>query len=206
MRSAMKNPFLPRQAPIVWSNKELPQKARALQEYEESGFIFIPQFIPQKKIDFIKYYTQKMEDEDLYGKILEPNIQPPTIRSQFNFHQYSEDLIPSLYSTYLKKYITQILGEDNYIHQCHVNYKKKMNGGEYSWHSDYTFWYWQDGMIKPRAVSIIIFLSHNNLKNGCLRVLPGSHKLIYQKEWLNKNKDTAALVERIFNRHYKTGE
>ena len=70
----------------------------------------------------------------------------------------------------------QILGSDVYVHQSRINYKPGFGGGGFYWHSDFETWHAEDGMPTPRAVSISIALTENYPHNGCLMIMPGSHR------------------------------
>jgi ectoine hydroxylase len=70
----------------------------------------------------------------------------------------------------------QILGSEVYVHQSRINYKPGFGGGGFYWHSDFETWHAEDGMPSPRAVSVSISLTENLPYNGCLMIMPGSHR------------------------------
>jgi len=49
-------------------------------------------------------------------------------------------------------------------------------GGAWAWHQDYGYWY-QNGVLFPDLVSVFIALDPCTPANGCLQVIPGSHRL-----------------------------
>jgi len=50
-------------------------------------------------------------------------------------------------------------------------------GGAWEWHQDYGYWYRSGFMYADQMLSVMFALTRANKENGCLRVLPGSHKL-----------------------------
>ena len=45
-----------------------------------------------------------------------------------------------------------------------------------AWHQDYGSWY-KDGCISPDMLTVVVALTPATKDNGCLRVLPGSHRI-----------------------------
>ena len=105
-----------------------------------------------------------------------------TIRSIFSPHQMSDGVMEFVIDNPVIPTVKEILGNDIYLHQCHFNYKTAQSGGEYAWHSDYTFWHHDDGMPNPNAVSCLFLLDEMTIDNGPLEVLEGSHSTLVSKE------------------------
>jgi len=57
-----------------------------------------------------------------------------------------------------------------------VMLKEARSGGAWEWHQDYGYWYDQ-GYLYPRMLSAFVALDPPTVKNGCLNVLRGSHRL-----------------------------
>ena len=110
--------------------------------------------------------------DDTY--ILENN---GSLRSIFAPHWRSYIVKNFIYNNTVIPFVKEQLGDDIYVHQCHFNYKKAHTGGEFAWHSDYTYWHNMDGMPNPNAVSVLYILDDMNIDNGALQILPESHKL-----------------------------
>lgn len=127
----------------------------------------------------IKEEANRLEDntaDDTY--ILENN---GSLRSIFAPHWRSEIINDFIYNNPAIPYIKEQLGDDIYIHQCHFNYKKSHTGGEFAWHSDYTYWHNMDGMPNPHAISVLYILDDMHNNNGPLQILPESHTLPVEK-------------------------
>lgn len=99
-----------------------------------------------------------------------------TVRSIFAPHWNSKIINNFIYNNKALEYVKSVLGNEIYVHQCHINYKQAQTGGEYAWHSDYTYWYNLDGMLRPDAISVLFLLDDMTNDNGPLMVLPNSEK------------------------------
>lgn len=84
-----------------------------------------------------------------------------------------------------------LIGEDDIVLFTEkVNYKRAKKGGPIILHQDYPYWAaFTD--IAPRVVTAMLFLDEANAANGCLEVVPGSHKQGKVKTW-----DSAGLRNR----------
>lgn len=68
-----------------------------------------------------------------------------------------------------------LLGEEGYF--WHIKLVRKRNDipGVVDWHQGYAYWY--DDCVDPNIITCSVALDSNNLGNGCLKVIKGSHKL-----------------------------
>ena len=105
-----------------------------------------------------------------------------TVRSIFAPHWVDNTLKEFVNNNPMIDIVKDILETDVYTHQVHFNYKSANIGGEYAWHSDYTFWQAHDGMPAPNALSLLFLLDDMTLENGPLEVLPGSENFLVEKK------------------------
>lgn len=119
------------------------------------------------------------------------------IRSIFAPHWRSEVVNNFIYRNPAISYVKKVLGNDIYIHQCHYNFKKAYTGGDFAWHSDYTYWHNLDGMPDPFAISMLYVLDDFTPQNGPLQILPDSHTLPIEKfetdKWTIKHSSNESL-------------
>ena len=69
-----------------------------------------------------------------------------------------------------------LLNEEVAFFHGKVMLKEARAGGAWEWHQDYGYWYDQ-GYVFPRMLSVFVALDAATKQNGCLQVLRGSHKL-----------------------------
>jgi ectoine hydroxylase-related dioxygenase (phytanoyl-CoA dioxygenase family) len=89
--------------------------------------------------------------------------------------------------------LCQLLGTDSvrFFHD-QVFYKPARHGGIVAWHQDYSYW----TRTQPVGhVTCFLCLDDTDLENGCLHVIPGSHKwnLLPKVELLGKNEDMESI-------------
>lgn len=72
--------------------------------------------------------------------------------------------------------VEEILGEEVYHYHSKMILKDAKVGGAWAWHQDYGYWY-QNGLLFPDLVSVMIAVDPATRENGCLQVLRGSHKM-----------------------------
>ena len=72
--------------------------------------------------------------------------------------------------------VEDLLGEGVYHYHSKMILKDARVGGAWAWHQDYGYWY-QNGLLFPDLVSVMIAVDDATQENGCLQVLKGSHKL-----------------------------
>ena len=72
--------------------------------------------------------------------------------------------------------VEDLLGEEVYHYHSKMILKDARVGGAWAWHQDYGYWY-QNGLLFPDLVSVMIAVDDATQENGCLQVLKGSHKL-----------------------------
>jgi non-heme Fe2+,alpha-ketoglutarate-dependent halogenase len=68
--------------------------------------------------------------------------------------------------------VEDIIGPDILIHSSTIFTKYAHDEKFVSWHQDSHYW----GLSEPRLVSAWIALTNSTIANGCLRVLPGTHR------------------------------
>jgi len=72
--------------------------------------------------------------------------------------------------------VEQLLGGQAAHYHSKVMQKAPRTGGAWEWHQDYGYWY-KNGFLFPDMLSVMIALTPSIKENGCLQVLPGSHKM-----------------------------
>jgi ectoine hydroxylase len=69
-----------------------------------------------------------------------------------------------------------LIDDDVYHWHSKISWKRPHTAGTWDWHQDYAFWV-EEGCAQPAMTTISVALDDNNLDNGCLHVVKGSHHL-----------------------------
>lgn len=152
--------------------------AQELHGHAQKGFSQVPQLLNPDEVAGYAAELDRLAHDPLIRQddrcIVEKNSDE--VRSIFEVHKLSDAIARLVRDERVVGRARQILGGEVYVHQSRINYKPGFGGGGFYWHSDFETWHAEDGMPTPRAVSCSISLTENYEYNGCLMIMPGSHK------------------------------
>jgi ectoine hydroxylase len=179
-RVADRPSLIERTEPTVWGGHHAPGPLSVdeLAAHDRDGFVTVPELLaPEEVATYVAELDRLATDPKIRADertIIEKSSQE--VRSVFEVHKISEVVAALVADERVVGRARQILGSDVYVHQSRINYKPGFGGGGFYWHSDFETWHAEDGMPLPRAVSISIALTENYPHNGCLMIMPGSHR------------------------------
>jgi ectoine hydroxylase-related dioxygenase (phytanoyl-CoA dioxygenase family) len=89
--------------------------------------------------------------------------------------------------------VEQLIGPDIILWGCHVFCKPAGDGHETPWHQDGHYW-----PIRPLATCTVwVALEESTADNGCLRVIPRSHREKVSHPHLHEDRQDVALHQRL---------
>ena len=89
--------------------------------------------------------------------------------------------------------VSGVIGDDVLLWGCHVFCKPAEEGYETPWHQDGHYW-----PIRPLAnCTVWVALEPSHRGNGCLRVIPGSHRDQQLHPHLHEDRDDLTLQQRL---------
>jgi ectoine hydroxylase len=170
---------LPRKDPVVHGSPTQPGPLtpEQLESFDRTGFLAIDALFDGAETDALLEEAMRLRDERRGSGAAEVVIKKESgeVRSVFAVHDSSPVFRNLPRHPRLLGAVMQILGGPVYVHQSRINYKPAFRGREFYWHSDFETWHVEDGMPRMRSVSASISLLENNLYNGPLMLIPGSH-------------------------------
>jgi hypothetical protein len=139
--------------------------------YQREGWIVPPYRIPDDRLAHLRGTLDRLIREN-------PDIRPERlvsihiegknaegVRGSADFLELARD--PALIDM-----VAQLIGEDVILWGCQIFCKPGGDGLETPWHQDGHYW-----PIRPLATCTIwVALDESKVENGCLRVIPGSHR------------------------------
>jgi ectoine hydroxylase len=179
-RVADRPALLDRVEPTVWAGTDVPGHLTPgeLAAHERDGFVTVPELLTPAEVATYSAELDRLASDPAIREdertVVEKTSQQ--VRSIFEVHRISDAVAALVADERVAGRARQILGSDVYVHQSRINYKPGFGGGGFYWHSDFETWHAEDGMPTPRAVSISIALTENYPHNGCLMIMPGSHR------------------------------
>lgn len=89
--------------------------------------------------------------------------------------------------------VSGVIGDDVVLWGCHVFCKPPEGGYETPWHQDGHYW-----PIRPLATCTVwVALEASDKGNGCLRVIPGSHRDRQLHDHLHEDRSDLTLQQRL---------
>lgn len=147
--------------------------SQELKKYAKFGYVKF------KKV-FSKEFCQKMFDA---SELLEPKVKIPFSNVAWGYGQLF-DIKPFdqiVNNEKINSFIESVLGEDFIFNHLMLNNKAPFIGPEEIWHQEVyninTFAPGTDKKNWNRFMQVFIAIDDHSLTNGCLRLIPESHKL-----------------------------
>jgi ectoine hydroxylase-related dioxygenase (phytanoyl-CoA dioxygenase family) len=149
---------------------------KELSHFQEQGYVIVKQFLTLQEAN--RLYEVSKNDQSIsqhsYSvKDAEGN------ESKLALWYTPGDNIYGMLSRgkRLVKSVEQLIGSPVAHFHSKVMQKVPKVGGAWEWHQDYGYWYRSGFMYADKMLSVMFALTRANKENGCLRVLPCSHKL-----------------------------
>jgi len=174
------SPVLP--AAGVWSEPMPEAIADRVEFFRENGFIILRSLLDANDIASLKKEIERIAREwesippvrEGFG--MEPtqddNRVTPTFRKIGGINEYSETFANLLRHPVILDHLHPIIGDRILLWRDVVMMKPARVGREKPWHQDSSYWPW-DPM---RLVSAMTALDDATPENGCLQIIPGTHK------------------------------
>lgn len=139
----------------------------SLEQFKEEGYSGPVQGLTLQEAD---YYYNKFFDVLGQSKF-EPAAASMNMSAWHQKHRWAYELAthPSIVDA-----MTQILGDDIVLWAMHFWYKEPNNKKFIPWHQDINYWPMEPAINATAWVS----LGWSIKENGCLRVIPGTHKSV----------------------------
>jgi ectoine hydroxylase-related dioxygenase (phytanoyl-CoA dioxygenase family) len=149
-----------------------------LKEYHRDGYLILKGFFSKAEID--KLYSTALEDDAMRKNALDLNDQSGKKTKLSLWFTPGNDVFGYMTrSQRIVQAIKPLLNSDSPV--CHFHSKLMQKeprvGGAWEWHQDYGYWYKNQFMFPDQLISVMVALTEANKKNGCLQIIPGSHKL-----------------------------
>lgn len=150
----------------------------SVKDYQRDGYIVLKNFFSKPEVD--KLYSTALADDVMRKNALDLNDQTGKKTRLSLWFTPGNDVFG--YMTRSKRMVDAISPlMDGDAPVCHFHSKLMQKepkvGGAWEWHQDYGYWYKNQFMFPDQLISVMVALTKANKQNGCLQVIPGSHKL-----------------------------
>jgi phytanoyl-CoA hydroxylase len=163
--------------------------AEQIQEYHEQGFVAVRQLFSKEEADVL--HQTSVSDTVISEKSYEL-LDASGFKTRLALWYSPGDDVYGMMSRSRRMVtaVEQLLGGPVAHYHSKVMQKAPRTGGAWEWHQDYGYWY-KNGFLFPDMLSVMIALTPSTIENGCLQVLPGSHKM-GRVEHLNTGEQVGA--------------
>ncbi len=166
--------------------------AAEVARYHAEGWV-VPAFrLPEAQVDGMRAALDQLLRDNpgvRPEKLVSAHIEGDNgegVRGSARFLQLAQD--PEIVDL-----VSGVIGDDVILWGCHVFCKPAAEGWETPWHQDGHYW-----PIRPLATCTVWVALEPSLKaNGCLRVVPGSHRSRRLFEHLTEDRADLALNQRL---------
>jgi phytanoyl-CoA hydroxylase len=145
----------------------------AIRFYENNGYLVIPDLFTtqqiEKSIDAINQVLDPNKAEKSYE--LEP-VDQTTVRRIWSPTQKNTVFWEMATDPELLDVLENLIGKNILFHYSKLNMKGPKVGSVVEWHQDFSYY----PHTNSDLVTALIFFDDTSIENGCLRVIPGSHK------------------------------
>ncbi len=148
---------------------------QSVTDYNRDGYVLVPNLFSREEVQALLRDVEGGErvaaatrgNEDASGKKAKLAI----------WHELGNDIWAAASTNpRVVNNIRILMAEEIAFFHGKVMLKEAGQGGAWEWHQDYGYWYNQ-GFVFPRMISVFIALDAATKENGCLQVLKGSHLL-----------------------------
>ncbi len=148
-------------------------------QYEEDGFLIFPKLFSAEEVAVLRKEVARISKVD--ADCIFREGEADAAKSMFRMHEADSPTASAPFRAATRTaralhVAQQVLGEDDlYLHHCKVNMKPAIEGTVWPWHQDYGSWQ-LDGIAEPFLATMTVLLDDATEFNGCLYLLPGSHR------------------------------
>lgn len=147
----------------------------AQQQFDSEGFFVAKNLFDTEEISGLVRIVQadQVLAVEAYGKRdAAGNETKLAVRNELSESPYSA----IVRSNRIAGTMQNLLGDEVYHYHHKMMIKEPKIGGAWEWHQDYGYWY-NNGCLYPDMASCLIAISPATKANGCLQVIPGTHKM-----------------------------
>ncbi|WP_321473344.1 phytanoyl-CoA dioxygenase family protein [uncultured Paludibaculum sp.] len=152
-----------------------PLTASQVAEYHEHGFVLARGMFSTAEIDLLGRAAK--EDRELDARSFGRNDGEGHV-VRLSLWNHPGDAVYGMFArcASIVDSAEALLNGEVYHYHSKMIMKDARVGGAWAWHQDYGYWY-QNGVLSPDLCSAFIAVDRATRENGCLQVVPDSHKL-----------------------------
>jgi ectoine hydroxylase-related dioxygenase (phytanoyl-CoA dioxygenase family) len=151
--------------------------------FEQQGFIVVQELLTAAQIEAIRVELGDLHERmaervpEEVGVSWEHDVDP-RIQRRIKQLMHAEMISPTinaiLRSDRLLDIVEALIGPNICLYHCKLLMKAARDGTVTPWHQDYAYWISDDN--RPLMLNCMFQIDDSTPENGCLQMVPGSHK------------------------------
>ena len=148
--------------------------------YEDQGYLVFPELLDADELAALRQALDEVlaesvgltESNDKFSIVPSDDGSRPVVRRIFNpivHHPVFHDLV---FNPKIVDVVETLLGPNIQLHHTKLNLKPPSRQARFEWHQDYPFF----PHTNFDLLAVMIMIDDSTEENGCLTIIPGSHK------------------------------
>jgi ectoine hydroxylase-related dioxygenase (phytanoyl-CoA dioxygenase family) len=172
----------------------MPFSPATLADYQRDGYVIVPGLLDREEVSALSRVARARHEAD-QGAARRADGEGGAIRLVVE-NELRDDIFGAIVrSRRIVVPMMQLLQDEVYHYHHKLILKEARTGGAWAWHQDYGYWY-SNGCLSADLASCLITIDRATRANGCLQVVPGSHRL-GRMEHMKVGDQTGADPERV---------
>ena len=153
--------------------------SKQIEQFNKDGYIIFPELFTSDEIEIFKNEVDRVSK--IRSEMVVREGEDEAVKIMFQLHEENVETASPPFRTAARsprilRTAQQCLGDEElYLHHSKLNMKSAIEGSAWPWHQDFHSWH-LDGIKQPDMVTVTVVLTEASPINGCMYVLPGSHK------------------------------
>jgi ectoine hydroxylase len=145
-----------------------------LRQFEEDGFLILPNLFSPAEVEVMRAAMDRVLAQDVPTNFREKKTN--VVRTAWALHERDEIFARLARHPRFVEPAQQIAGPNLYNMQSKINVKEAFTGEVWQWHQDFPTHHADDGVPRPEALNLHVFLDDVSEFNGPLHFIKGSQR------------------------------
>lgn len=167
--------------------------------YEEEGYVLLPELLTRAEVGALQDALAELlpESQGLTANNEKFSITPGDdgkyhVRRLFSPIQHHKVFYDMAFHSKILDAVENLIGPNIQLHHSKLNMKPPSSReARFEWHQDYPFF----PHTNYDLLAVLIHLDDATIDNGCIRIIPGSHKLGPHMHWFAKDGAFSSQLE-----------
>jgi ectoine hydroxylase-related dioxygenase (phytanoyl-CoA dioxygenase family) len=161
----------------------MPLTAAEIEQFHEQGYLVREDLVPPDWLVQIRAELEGLHERMVRETPPEVHVSwesdvDPALQGRIKQLMHAERISPTidrlLRSDHVLEIVEALIGPEIALYHCKLLMKAARGGTVTPWHQDYAYWVAEDN--RPLMLNCMFQIDGSSQENGCLQVVPGSHR------------------------------